>query len=115
MAAFKLGDDISGRTAGSGRDGAGDAERRNEGEEPNDDRRLDWMAGGSIGSGVVRGVPGLEGAGDPIARLFALAFEARAISGGAGLFEDMRLPGKSILLNLPCVDNVHVPSFSFKA
>ena len=37
----KLGDDTSiGLTAGNGKDGAGDADRRIEGEDPNDDRRL---------------------------------------------------------------------------
>jgi hypothetical protein len=67
MAAFKLGDEISGRTAGRGKE-AGEADLRNDGDEPNDDRRLE-STGGSIGRGVVRGVPGFEGAGDAIARL----------------------------------------------
>ena len=98
MAAFILGDDISGRTAGSGSDGAGDADLRNDGDEPKDERRLEPMAGGSIGSGVVRGVPGFEGAGDAIANPLVLAFEGRCTtSGGAGLFDDIRRPGKSIL------------------
>jgi hypothetical protein len=78
IAAFKLGEEISGRIAGSGSEGpvAGDADRRNDGDDPNDDRRLCENAGGSIGSGVVRGVPGFEGAGDTIAS-FSLAFEER--------------------------------------
>lgn len=67
IAAFRLGDEISGRTAGKGKDGAGDADLRKEGEEPKDERRL-WViaGGGSIGRGVVKGVPGLDGAGDAI-------------------------------------------------
>jgi hypothetical protein len=112
IAAFKLGDEISGLTAGRGRDGAGEADRRKEGDEPKDDRRLEVMAGGSIGNGVVSGVPGFEGAGEAMARVLALA---RCMSGGAGLFEDIRRLGKSILLNFPCVDKVHVPSLSFNA
>jgi hypothetical protein len=116
MAALRLGEEISGRTAGNGREGAGEADRRNEGDEPKDDRLLDAMIGGSIGRGVVKGVPGLEGAGEAMAKLFWLAFEARwAISVGAGLLEEIRRPGRSILLNLPCVDKVGVPSFSFRA
>lgn len=70
MAALRLGEEISGRTAGSGSEGAGEADRRNEGDEPKDDRLLDAMIGGSIGRGVVRGVPGLEGAGEAMAKLF---------------------------------------------
>ena len=79
IAAFKLGEEISGRTAGSGSEGAaGDADRRNEGEDPKDDRRLCEIAGGSIGRGVARGVPGFEGEGDAMAiASFSLAFEAR--------------------------------------
>jgi hypothetical protein len=78
MAAFKLGEEISGRIAGSGSDGpvAGDAERLNDGDDPNDDRRLCEKAGGSIGRGVVRGVPGLDGTGDTIAS-FSLELEVR--------------------------------------
>lgn len=41
IAALRLGDDISGRTAGRGKDGAGDADRRKEGEDPKDDLRLE--------------------------------------------------------------------------
>jgi hypothetical protein len=107
IAALRLGDEISGLTAGRGNDGAGDADLRNDGDEPNDDRRLDVSKGGSIGRGVVSGVPGLEGAGDAMARLLALALEVRCIisagggAAGAGLLEDIRRPGRSILLNLP--------------
>ena len=45
--------DVDGMTAGSGSDpeGAGDADLRIEGEEPNEDRRLCVVMGGFIGSG----------------------------------------------------------------
>jgi hypothetical protein len=77
IAALRLGDEISGRTAGRGNEGAGDAERLNDGEDPNDDLRLPDTAGGSMGNGVVKGVPGLEGAGEAMVKPEALAFEAR--------------------------------------
>ena len=116
IAALRLGDEISGLTAGNGSDGAGEADRRNDGDEPKDDRRLEASSGGSMGSGVVKGVPGFDGAGEAMARLLLLALEARCgISAGAGLFDEIRRPGRSILLNLPCVDNVAVPSLSFRA
>lgn len=78
MAAFKLGEEISGRTAGRGKEGAGEADLRKEGEEPNEERRL-WVraGGGSIGKGVASGVPGLEGAGEAIGAPLALALEVR--------------------------------------
>lgn len=118
MAAFKLGELISGLTAGNGREGAGEADLRIAGDDPKEDLREDAVGGGSIGSGVVIGVPGFEGAGDAMAR-DALAVEEclwpGIASGGAGLCADTLLPGKSILLNFPWVDKVHVPSFSFKA
>jgi len=92
MAAFRLGEEISGRTAGKGKDcdGAGEAERRIAGDawEPKDERLLETVGGGSMGRGVVMGVPGLEGAGEAIARPLALAEEARCVmfmSKGAGL------------------------------
>lgn len=116
IAALRLGDEISGLTAGSGSEGAGEAERRNDGDEPKDDRRLDVMIGGSIGRGVAKGVPGFEGAGEAMAMLVVLTFDARCgISAGAGLLEDIRRPGRSILLNFPWVDRVGVPSFSLSA
>lgn len=77
MAALRLGEEISGRTAGKGKDGAGEADLRKEGDEPNDERRLESAGGGSIGKGVVKGVPGLEGAGEAIAAPLVLAFEDR--------------------------------------
>ena len=116
MAAFRLGDEISARTAGKGREGAGEADRLKEGEDPKEDLLLPETIGGSIGRGVVRGVPGFEGAGDAIVIPATLAFDALCgCSGGAGLFDEIRLPGKSILLNLPCVERVQVPSFSLRA
>ena len=77
IAALRLGDEISGLTAGKGKEGAGDADRLKDGEDPKDDLRLPCMTGGSIGKGVVSGVPGFEGAGDAIARFKALALDAR--------------------------------------
>ena len=77
IAALRLGEEISARTAGRGKEGAGDDDRLNDGEEPNEDLRLPVMTGGSIGRGVVIGVPGFEGAGEAIAKLDALAFDAR--------------------------------------
>ena len=117
MAAFRLGEDISGRTAGSGSEGAGDADLLKEGDEPKEDRRLVVIAGGgSIGRGVVNGVPGLDGAGDAIAAFPALVVDALwGIESGAGLCEEILRPGRSILLNFPCVDSVHVPSLSLRA
>lgn len=117
IAALKLGEDISGLTAGSGNEGAGEADRRIAGDEPNDDRLLDAVIGGSIGRGVAIGVPGFEGAGEAIASPAALAVEECLcpISGGAGLCVEILRPGRSILLNLPCVERVHEPSLSFSA
>lgn len=58
-----------GRTAGRGIDGAGEAERRIEGEDPKEDRRLCEIAGGFIGRANDVGVPGIEGPGDAGARV----------------------------------------------
>ena len=120
IAALRLGDEISGLTAGSGNEGAGEADLRNDGEDPKDDRRLVANNGGSIGKGVVSGVPGFEGAGEAMARLLTLALDARCVRSaggavGAGLLDDIRRPGRSILLNLPCVERVGVPSLSLRA
>jgi hypothetical protein len=117
MAALRLGDEISGRIAGSGNEGAGDADLRKEGDEPKDERRLDNAGGGgSMGSGVVSGVPGFEGAGEAMAAFVVLELDARWMGwSGAGLLDDIRRPGRSTLWNLPWVDSVHVPSFSFRA
>lgn len=76
IAALRLGDDISARTAGKGSEGAGDADRL-KGDDPKEDLRLPVTIGGSMGSGVVMGVPGFEGAGEAIVIPAALAFDAR--------------------------------------
>jgi hypothetical protein len=112
----RLGEDVSiGFTAGNGRDGAGDAERRIEGDEPNEDRRLCDTGGGSMGRLEAIGVPGVEGAGEAIAREFAVGCWGRlVISGGAGLLEEIRLAGRSILWIFPCGVNVNWPSLVFK-
>lgn len=95
----KLGDGTSsGLTAGSGIDGAGDADLRTEGEEPKEERRLNDTGGGSIGNRPVIGVPGVEGPGDDTAtELLVVDWPRSPISGGAGLFDDIRLAGRSIL------------------
>ena len=60
-----LGDGISiGLTAGNGKEGTGEAERRIDGEEPNDERRLWDTGGGSMGRFDANGVPGVEGTGE---------------------------------------------------
>lgn len=63
---LRLGD-VLGMTAGRGTDGAGDAERRMAGDEPNDERRLRDVGGGFMGKARLWGVPGAEGRGDPMA------------------------------------------------
>lgn len=55
-----FGDFSIGNTAGRGIDGAGEAERRIEGDDPKEDRRLWDIAGGFIGIRDV-GVPGIDG------------------------------------------------------
>lgn len=116
IAALRLGEEISGLTAGKGNEGAGDADLRKDGDEPKDDRLLESAGGGSMGIGIVNGVPGFEGAGEAIAAPLVLEFDARCPGkSGAGLFEEIRRPGRSILLNLPCVDSVQVPSLSLRA
>jgi hypothetical protein len=99
---LKLGE--FGMTAGKGIDGAGEADRRMEGDEPNEERRLCDVGGGCIvGNANDCGVPGIEGTGDPMARLVSPTNEARPPkSGGAGLFEDTRRAGRSILVTLLC-------------
>lgn len=99
---FKLGE--FGMTAGKGIDGAGEADRRMEGDEPNEERRLCEVGGGCIvGKANDCGVPGIEGTGDPMARLASPTNEARPPkSGGAGLFEDTRRAGRSIFVTLLC-------------
>ncbi len=93
-----------GMTAGSGMDGAGEAERRIDGEEPNEERRLCDASGGFIGRASDWGVPGAEGTGDAAAKPDSCETkDARPPkSGGAGLWEDTRRPGRSILVTLLC-------------
>lgn len=112
----KLGELAVGITAGSGNDGAGETERRIEGDEPNDDRRLcDVGAGGFMGNAKLCGVPGTDCNGEPApcerADRASVTNDARPKSGGAGEFEDIRLPGKSIFATLLCRANC--PSFVF--
>lgn len=102
-------------TAGKGIDGAGDADRRIAGEDPNDDRRLCDVGGGFIGRAKDWGVPGAEGIGDPGAKLLSATKEARPPkSGGAGLFEDTRRAGRSIFVTLLCCESENWPSLVFK-
>lgn len=61
---YGFGEFSIGLTAGRGIEGAGDAERRIDGDEPKDDRRLCEIAGGFIGSANEVGVPGIEGTGE---------------------------------------------------
>lgn len=60
-----LGEFSIGLTAGNGIEGAGDADLRMDGEDPNDERRLCETAGGFMGSAKEVGVPGMDGAGEP--------------------------------------------------
>jgi hypothetical protein len=60
------------------------------------------------------GVPGVDGAGEAIAREFAVGCCGRLVtSGGAGLLEEMRLAGRSILRTFPWGVNVNWPSLVF--
>ena len=90
---------------------AGDAERRIDGEEPKEDRRLRVTGGGSMGSGPVFGVPGVDGTGDEIAIELLVDWLRIPKSGGTGLLDEIRLDGRSILRNLPWDDSVNWPSF----
>lgn len=98
-----LGDASMGMTAGSGIDGAGDTERRN---DEKDDRRL-WLTtlGGFMGSAADVGVPGAEGTGDPMdgagpppAASMTDSWARWPKSGGAGLLDEMRRGGRSALM-----------------
>ena len=96
-----------GITAGKGIEGAGEAERRIEGDEPNDDLRLCDVGGGFIGRAKDWGVPGAEGAGEAAENAESCdTKEARPPkSGGAGLLEDTRRAGRSILVTLLCCES----------
>ncbi len=110
-----LGEFSIGRTAGSGIDGAGEADRLMDGDEPNEDRRLCEIAGGFIGSASDVGVPGIEGAGDAGAKSASGAICARdPRSGGAGLLDEILLAGRSIFVTLLYWLRVKCPSFVFK-
>lgn len=70
----RLGDGTSsGFTAGNGKEGAGDADRRMDGEEPKEDLRLWDTGGGSMGRFEAIGVPGVDGAGDVMAAALLVA------------------------------------------
>lgn len=115
-----FGDASIGITAGSGIEGAGETDRR---EEEKDDRRL-WLTtlGGFIGSATEVGVPGADGAGEPTDAFGSVteSCERCPKSGGAGLLEDIRRGGRSAFA---CVANfdglsscvrVYWPSFVFR-
>lgn len=109
MLPVRLGD-AEGMTAGSGMaEGLGETERLmpRPACEPKDDLLLCEVCeveGGFIGRARDCGVPGAEGRGDPTASTdISWTADARWVpkSGGAGLFEEMRLPaGRSILVTL---------------
>ena len=107
-----------GMTAGSGMEGAGEADRRIDGEDmaPKDERRLCVVGGGCM-AGKARdcGVPGIEGTGEPPLRVESPAKEVRAPkSGGAGLFDDGRRAGRSIFVILLCGSSANWPSLVFR-
>jgi hypothetical protein len=63
--ACRLGEFAEGITAGRGNEGAGDTDRRIDGDEPNDERRLcEVGAGGFMGRARLWGVPGTDGTGE---------------------------------------------------
>jgi hypothetical protein len=98
-------------TAGRGSEGAGEAERRMDGDDPNEDRRL-CEVGGFMGSAMLWGVPGADGIGDAAWSELSLNDVRECRSGGAGLLEDiLRRAGRSILLILWCGSRVNSPDF----
>lgn len=104
-----------GMTAGRGIDGAGEAERRIDGEEPNDVRRLCDVGGACIvGRASDCGVPGIDGTGEPTAYESPAKEALPPKSGGAGLFDDTRRAGRSILVTLLCCASENWPSLFFK-
>jgi hypothetical protein len=116
-----LGEASIGITAGRGSDGAGDTERREENED-----RLLWLMtlGGFIGI-IEVGVPGADGTGDPIDTIGVDSKAAKTdlwpMSGGAGLFDEIRRGGRSALLCMATFGvlsswlvSVYWPSFVFK-
>ncbi len=111
-----------GMTAGRGIEGAGETERRDE----NDDLRLGLITlGGFMGKAMEVGVPGADGTGDPIDGPIPLSIAASIdrwpMSGGAGLFDDIRRGGISALMWLASLGGlsswlwrVYWPSFVFR-
>lgn len=85
-------------------DGAGEADRRMDGDDPKEERRLCEVGGGCIcGNASDCGVPGIDGTGEPIAKFESPTKDALPPkSGGAGLFDDTRRAGRSILVTLLC-------------
>jgi hypothetical protein len=86
-------------TAGSGIEGAGETDRL----EENDDRRL-WLMtlGGFMGRATEVGVPGADGTGEPITTADStdswIWFRNSRNSDGAGLLDEIRRGGRSLLL-----------------
>jgi hypothetical protein len=67
------------------------------------------------GSASDCGVPGIEGTGEPIPSVESAMNEARPPkSGGAGLLEDTRRAGRSILVTLLCWAKENWPSLFFR-
>ena len=102
--------EADGMTAGNGIvDGLGETDLLIEAAtcEPNDDLRLCDVGGGFMGKASDCGVPGADGSGEPIpVDVASCTNEARLLvgprSGGAGLLDEIRRPGKSILVTLLC-------------
>ena len=115
---YGFGEFSIGRTAGRGIDGAGEQDLRIDGDEPNEERRLCDMGGGFMGRAKDVGVPGMDadGAGEPGARveLSGIVYGLNPKSGGAGLLDEILLPGRSILVTLLCWLRVNWPSLVFK-
>lgn len=87
-------------------EGAGEAERRIDmaGEAAPKDDLLLWLIvlGGFIGKAKDVGVPGHDGTGDPMLVGGSIgSWERNPISGGAGLFDEILRPGKSIFMLFP--------------
>lgn len=98
--------EADGMTAGNGIEGDGETDLRTD-CEPNEDLRLCDVGGGFIGNASDCGVPGADGFGDAMASdvrswTKAALWLPSPKSGGAGLFEDIRRPGRSILVTLLC-------------
>lgn len=103
-ARYGFGEFSIGLTAGKGIEGAGEAERRIDGDDPKDERRLCEIIGGFMGNAREAGVPGIDGAGDAGANEVESAVSCgRGLgSGGAGLLAEIRRAGRSIFMILLC-------------